>query len=470
MLHHFLIAQEQQVPSTTGAILAAIQRERTSRAEETPQKSQIPLTESILTPLLHLREVPPVPELVSCSPHSLQFRRFFQNFLTLATIAAVILAAVGLFNRFTNHLSPAQKAGTVPHTPAQSGTEIGGAGWDSVVIGLTLLSATGFTAYNFNVVNGQMTLLFASQGSAVTLDAISNDGQSLLYEETLPGQQRSYDTFSPAAHTQAFYQQSSAIAGNAIWMDTEHVLVQDNQGSVLILNVQSGKLEQRWSISADRLTFYHSPFLYFIGAGQPGVDTLYRLDLEQTAAQPQFVAAASPGTRFLLSPDGTTIVYALQGSAATAGIYAVASNGTHLHLLRSGAGLPLGYSQDNALMVLQQVGARLEVIKQGITPQQREQTVFSDAAPRAISLCGTAKMLPVIPLCNQAVVLEPYGRGLLLHAFYANGSHGLVYDDLLTGTSREVMDLDTTASVQLPGWSRIGSGEAAASAPLALCA
>jgi hypothetical protein len=132
------------------------------------------------------------------------------------------------------------------------------------------------------------------------------------------------------------------------------------------------------------------------------------------------------------------------------------SDGTHERLLRQGNGIPLGYTRDNRLLLLQQVGGKLEVIKSGVG-SEKEQVVIADAAPQATSLCEPAKTLMIIDLCYQNVTLAPDGHGLLLHAYYADGSHSLVYDDLAAGTSRKILNLESNASVQLPGWSQIAA-------------
>ncbi len=455
-LHHFLIANEKHVPSTTGAIFAAIQREQALVAPDAMQEVGSGYS---LMDVWDEQRVTPAP---------MQTRRFFQrtrvfqNVLTVATIAAVILAAVGLFNRVTNHSSLGQKSEPSPQQPAHSGNELNTGGWDSVVIGLTLLSATGFTVYNFNVTSSQMTVLFeASQGqSMLNMEEVSSDGQSVLYDVSLPDRQRAYQTFSLADRVQTVYSQADDQAGNALWMDQEHVLVQNMPDSISDIDLQNQSILQ-WKVAAGHLVFYRQPFLYFTGAQQSDANVLYRIDLAQQDARPQPVTIATPETRFWLSPDGATIYYASEASTAQAGIYAVGSDGSHLRLLRAGAGLPIGFAPDNSLMVLQQVGSHLEIIKLGVTPEQKEQVILANAAPNATSLCGPGAVSLVIPVCDEAVTLEPSGQGLLLHAYYANGAQNLVYDDLAAGASRVIMSLAQDASVQLPGWSRISSAKAA---------
>jgi hypothetical protein len=461
ILHHFLIANETHVPSTTGAIFAAIRREQALVEECASQDMYAPLPDEMLSSPLPEPEKPPS----SVSPKRFpQRRNLLRNFLTLATVAAVILAAIGLLDRFTNHLSTS-KLGP-PHSDAQ----VNNYSWDSMVIGLSTLSMTGFTVYNFNATNDQTTILFASTQNIakVNLEEVSSDGLSLLYDVGSPAQQMTYETFSDRFSSQNLYSLSSDQAGNAIWMDSEHVLVQKMSGAVLELDSQTHLVQHSWFVQTSKLTFYHQPFLYFTDEEQTGPNVLYRINLAQVNAAPQLVAESAPDTHFWLNSDGTTVFYANRGDFGKEGIYAVNSDGTHLHILRSGPGLPIGYTENDGLMLMQQVGTQVEVIKLGVPPQQQEQVVFSDAAPHATSFCSPSGTALIIQLCAPNIALEPHGRGLLLHAYYADGSHSLVYDNLLTGTSQKILSLAADAQVQLPGWSKL-SPKKTANLQFSLC-
>ena len=469
MLNHFLLANEAHVPSTTGAIFAAIQREAGACQEMDASLQVASLSPKVSQSCPTIAPSPQVSASRSFASGSTgrqsrgealvwRHRRLFRNFLTLATVAAVILAAVGLLNRFTSHSS-------VNSTP-----EVNNYGWDSMVIGLGLL--TSMTVYNFNAANGHMTTLFASTQDAaeINLDEISEDGQSLLYDVTSPDQQRMYETFSSASVSGEFYNLSASQAGDVIWMDSKYVLVQNLLGAVLELDTQTGLVQHSWSVKTGKLAFYHQPFLYFTSAEQSGPDALYRVDLTQASTTSQQVAKSGPDTRFWLSPDGATIFYADKGSFGQEGIYAVNSDGTHLRMLLPGSGIPIGYADDNALIIMQQVGPRVEVIRLGATPEQQEQVVFSDAAPDATSFCSPSGVMLIVELCAQNIALEPYGHGLLLHAYYADGSHSLVYDNLVKGTSQKILNLAAGIDVQLPGWSKISTKGTASIGASALCA
>jgi len=472
MLYHFMVANERQVPATTGAIFEAIRRENVAKEGRATRKLDAQAGEQRLLKQTRADQnaafaSSPIP----LYSHPTQ-RRLFQNVLTLATVAAVILAAVGLLNRFIAQPgAPASlpKQTSQPNQAPQPGSSANNDGWSSVLFGLTMLSTAGMVQslvfYNYDTSNDQVSTLVASTQAfdAVNMEGVSEDGLSLLYDEVTPDQQRIYQTYSPVVDVHTAYQISAKQGGNAVWMDTTHILVQNLAGEVQEVNARNGAAQQSWALHAGRLTFYHQPFLYFTGAENLEAGALYRANLSQTNPTPQRVTNPSPNTRFWLSVDGTTVFYANRGSVGEQGIYAVGSDGSNSRLLRKGPGIPIGYAADNALMVMDQVNGKFQIIKLGVTPNVPEKLVLADAAPGAVSLCDLPDLVAVIKACDQNIALAPYGHGLLLHAYYANGTSGLVYDNLDTGASQLIRSLPASASVQLPGWSRMSTSHTAAS-------
>jgi hypothetical protein len=481
LLYHFLHTNERRVPSTSQAIIEAMRREKAQEAEKSPQRVRTRTQNSSL--FVHPVEQDEVPVSLQAraSSRSFQHRNLFQNILTLATVAAVILAAVGLLNRFSDQPTSAPtNSNSSPlqgQQPEPRGPTVNNYGWDTVLVGLTMLSASGmvkgFTFYGYDASTSKMKQLVSSTQVFlnVNMDGISHDGQSLLYDTTFPDRQTTYSVYSPAAGQRNIYWLPAGEGGNAIWMDSSHILVQEGFSQVVELDTRNGTRQRTWPLKASRLAFYRQPFLYFIGAENLIAGALYRMNLSEASAEPHYITNAHAGSRFWLSIDGTTLFYANKGASGKQGIYAMNSDGTNVRLLRAGPALPIGYADDNALMVLQQVGERLEVIQMGATPAQPERVVFTDAAPGAISLCSADdKLTAAIAICDGNIALEPYGHGLLLHAYYANGSHSLVYDNLVTGSSRTILSLPVNASVQLPGWSKMSIAPVAMHQATCLCA
>ncbi len=466
MLYHYMVANERQVPATSSAIFEAIRRENIAEEASAARKVDAYAREQHAPAGQRVARVSSPISLYSRSP---QRRRLFQNMLTLATVAAVILAAVGLLNRFTAQTIVTSNGSPRPNQTPNSSSAVNNDGWDSVVIGLTLFSAgmvRSLTFYNYDTSSGQMdTLLSSTQTfAAVTLEGISDNGQSLLYDDISASQEKSYKLLSPATNIHTVYQISANQGGNAVWMDTTHILVQNAGGGVRELNAQTGLSQQTWALQAGKLAFYRQPFLYFVGAANLEADALYRANLTQTHPTPQRITNPSPDTHFWLSVDGTTVFYANRGRSGVQGIYAVGSDGSNLRVLRKGAGIPIGYAADNALMVMDRVQSKFQVIKLGVTPNAPEKVILADAAPDAVSLCGLPELVGIVDVCDQNIALAPYGHGLLLNASYANGLNGLVYDNLDTGVSQLIRSLPASTSVQLPGWSKISTAHTAAPA------
>jgi hypothetical protein len=453
MLYHYMVTSERQVPSTSGAIFEALHREHTTEEAPAGRKTDIHTREQRASkPVAAASSSAPVPLYARSSQH----HRVFQNALTLATVAAVILAAIGLLNRFVVQSSAPSPASTSTSHPNQTpgpGSATNNDGWNSVLFGLTVFSAAGLVQqaafYSYNTSSSQMTTLMSTTQalSTVTMEGVSDDGQSLLFDETLPSKQKIYKTYSPATSFQNVYQVAAGQSGNAVWMDMTHILVPNISGGVQELNTQTRALQRSWALKTGRLTFYRQPFLYFIGAKNLETDALYRANLSQ--------ANPTPNTRFWLSIDGTTVFYANHGSSGVQGIYAVGSDGTNFRLLRKGPALPIGYADDNALMVLVQEQDKFQVIKLGATAKEKDATIIADAAPGAISLCTPPDLVTVVKTCDQNIALAPYGYGLLLHAYYSDGTTRLIYDNLDKGLSRTIRFLPASTSVQLPGWSKM---------------
>ena len=462
LLRHALASYEKQVPSTAQAIFHALHKEHI-HLEDGEEASGHPYQ-------LHLVLMPPAQkeERTSTPLHSgtrlSRHQRIFQQILTIATIFAVIFGAFGLLDRFTEHSGLALNE---PAQPTPNNKIADNYGWDSMVVGLTLISATGltrsFTLTNFSLLTGQTTTLLSMPETDARLEGVSADGENLLYDTVSLKNQRIYTSFSASARESILYQLSVEQAGNAIWMDASHVLVQNTTGTLLELDVATDMLQASWPIKVGKLISYNQPFLYFT---DPTTSALYRTDLMQRQTSPQQITVADPNTRFWFSPDQSTIYYTNKDASGQQATYSVASDGTSAAILRKSAGMPIGYTKDNsALMFLQQVNSEVQLIKLGATPQQKDQLVLANAAPGAISLCGPAQMVTLIALCTQNIALDPYGRGLLVHAYYADGSHSLIYDDLTTGTSHRIMTLASNVSVQLPGWWKATPGKTVSIAP-----
>lgn len=479
LLHDFLAENEGEVPSTTLSILSALRREaevQESRPQPEAQEILRSLEKITPGPFVHLlngrqklnveqqvspRPIPPIP---TQSSHPLR------NVVALATVAAVILAAMGLFDHFTSH-APESANNQIPKpAPVHGGID----GWTSFVVGLTMVSTATFVIYNFDPESGQSIPWYSStQDSSVSqmhLDGISRDGQYLLYHSVYQSGQTHYATL-PA--TRDLYTLDTARGGDAIWMDDSHMLVADMLNGVFKVDTQTGAAQQVLGFKVEALEFYHVPYLYFVGAATGLVQgALYRVNLNVAHDAPQQLTSSLPQTNYWFSPDGTTIFFASNGVAEQQGIYAMNDDGAHKRMLHAGSAVPVGYAANDALMLIQSLHGKFQLIQLGETPAQKERVVLADIAPGATSLCGPSIIVIDTAICEKNIALAPYGNDLVLHAYYADGAHKLLYDDLTTGLSKTLLPLSGNVDVQLPGWDRVPVPAPASAEALAyaLCA
>jgi len=370
------------------------------------------------------------------------------NALILATVAAVVLFAIGILDHYISRPEPAGKV-------------VDSIGWNSVVVGLTLAApgvAKLMGIYNYNPASGKRTeLVPSSQAPAdVQLDGVSLDGDNLLYQAST-NSHTLYSTLMPVTGKGFFYELNDVNAGNAIWMDSGHVLVATVHSGVELVDIHTGASKNLFpELKVERLVFYHNPYIYFVGANTSALSRINSMSAG-SASQVVTISTAGKGSSFWLSPDGSTIYYADKEDSEGPGIHSVSSDGTRAgpilsgHVTPAGYAEPIGFADDHSLEAIRVSSGKFQVIKYAASSGQF-QVVVDDVAPQATSLCGPGV---ASPLCVGNVVLAPSGHGLVVNAFYPDGYQRVWFDDLATGKKSLLMKLAGNMQVQLPGWDRI---------------
>ena len=454
ILRDFLIGSEAPVSSTTSDILAAIRHEQNNGSRPGASDRWVGY---------YLQEIVMVPDpqkLNGKQHHDFETmptgyaQSWLRNAMLLATVAALILFALGVFS---HHIYRPVPAGHIS-------AGVGSHGWDSVVVGLTM-AAPGLSEligiYNYNPANGRyVNLVSSSQVPAnIRIDGISPDGRNLLYRFSASGHTM-YSTSIPVKGTSFFYEMSDENAGNAVWMDNDHALIASRHNGVVLVNIHTCVSTNVFPmLKVKRLTFFRAPYLYFIGVTEHDEGTLYRIKLNAADTMPQIVSAsaAGAGSSYWLSPDGSTIYYADREEYGWPHIRSVNNGGSYPRetlsedFTAAGYAKPIGFAHDNSLEAMRLSSGRFQVIKFAASGQQF-QVVLDDAAPGATSLCSP-KVAAVI--CDGDVAFAPYGHGLVVNAFYMDGSQKMWFDDLTTKTHSLLLKLDSKMNVQLPGWDRI---------------
>lgn len=439
-LRRYLVDAESRVPSTIERILSTARQTPPEEIElpSTSQKRQRYMLPEVFVPLIQSKSngnghfnhtTDQQPPSANHASHRLR------NGFALATAAALIFAALGIFNHFVLHSSG---------TPALQGE---GKNWPSVIIGVSLLSTLPAISklYNVDTTSGareQMTLTDQS-AREMQSERVSPDGKDMLYHFSAQNQ-NVYTTLQLGQRGSYVTRVPTASANNAIWMDKDHILVAFVQSGVEEFDIHTGAaVKQFASLTNVYLLFYHAPYLYFQDAQQT---TIYRGNLA-TSEKEQLIADEGGlyFTHCVLNPPGTAIYCEGQSdklSRSASALYMVSGDGSGVQAL-SRSGIPLGFAPDHGLLYLQVALNNYQVVKLGQTPQ-KDLIVMKNAAP-ASALVGAGD-----------VMLAPDGHGLVVQdGNQADSQRGVWYDDLTTQTSRELFAYLPDSDEQLIGWDQL---------------
>jgi hypothetical protein len=461
-LRRYLVDVESRVPSTIEHILS-MARQTSSEETESPsisQKRQSYMLPELFMPLIQPKgndtangngHLDSATDQLAPTAHSTS--RWLRNGFALATAAALIFAALGIFNHFVFH------NGT---TPLREEVE----NWPSVIIGVSFISSISLF-YNVDTTSGASEQVTPTSMPArdiqyedMQYETVSPDGKNVLFHFSVQGRtlyaiSQLGEGGSIVAHT------AYPDASNAIWMDNDHILVAYARSGVEEFDIHTGSAVKHFSSLVNaHLLFYHAPYMYFQDAQQ---SALYRSNLA-TDGHAQLIAGRS-GLNFthcVLNP--VVVIIYCEGrsnrfSRAGNDLYQVSGNGLGVQAL-SRKGILLGFAPDHTLLFLQGMFNNYQVVKLGETLSQ-DRVVMNNAAPASATI-GTGDAM-----------LAPNGHGLVVQDSNTTAStRGVWYDDLTTQTSRELFSYLPGASGQLIGWDQLRvSGTTAtpdASEPLAL--
>ena len=442
-LRRYLFEAEARVPSTTESILSMASQ---SSPEELEQPSPAQKRQRYMLPEVFVLLMPPRnsdagggnghfgPAMDQQPPAAHHTSHWLRNGFALATAAALIFAALGVFNHFVFH------NGTTPLREEVKN-------WTSVMIGVSLLSSLPAMSrlYNVDTTSGASEQMTPTGPSAQEMEygAVSPDGKNVLYRFSAQGQVI-YATWQLGKSGRIVIRAGNADVRNAIWMDNNHILVAYAHSGVGEFDIHTGiAVEQFASLVNVRLLFYHAPYLYFQDAQQTAI---YRSDLA-TGDQEQLITGRGGMyfTHCVLNPDGVGIYCEGRSdglSHAGSDLYRVSGDGLGVQAL-SRRGILLGFTPDHTLLFLQVMFNHYQVVKLGETLQQ-DRVLMNNAAP-ASAIIGTGDAL-----------LAPDGHGLVVQdGNSAGSSHGVWYDDLTTQTSREVFSYLPGSMGQLIGWDQL---------------
>jgi len=415
-----------------------------------------------------------------------------QRHFSLRLGAALLTFAFVAFGLIGCTVTPIAGSGTPtpsssPGTPANTATSGSptpntpvswSGGWNSFMLASQTSGSSNYVILNANL-QDQHTALTQYAVPQAQFGSISPDGKDVLYSVTTNNYVQFYTALSPRPSTGFFYEVSSRSAyltGNVIWMsDSRHALVLDPVKGVWSVDVQTGQAQQVLSLpfsssngtvdGIQQLLAYRDGYLYFQGGGGGYcIGAICRVQLNTTHwVVTQYSSRQTGNSDFLLSPDGGTIYYCNTGPAGQAGLYAVNSDGSHSRILRAsstgsdcGGVTPIGFAQDNGLVVMSDINGKFEVLELGTTPQQ-DNLILADAAPGANSLCASSNEESFSAnVCSQDVALAPYSHALVVQGKLPDGTLQLWGTDLITGQQHVLKPIDNGGKpVQLLGWDQL---------------
>lgn len=445
-LRRYLVDAESRVPSTIEHILS-MARQTSSEETEPPsisQKRQRYMLPELFMPLIQPKNDDgangnghPGPA-TDQPPAAHSTKPWLRNGFALATAAALIFAALGIFNQFVFHNS------TMPLREEVKN-------WPSVIIGVSLISSIPAISKFYNV----STLTGASEQVTPTglpvqdieyedvqYETVSPDGKNVLFHFSVQGRifyavWQLRESGNNVAHV------AYPDINNAIWMDNDHILVAYERG-VEEFDIHTGSAVKHFASPVNvHLLFYHAPYLYFQNTQQ---SALYSSNLA-TGGQEQLIANMSglSFARCVLNP--VVVVIYCEGrdnrlSRAGSDLYQVSGDGLGVQAL-SRKGILLGFAPDHTLLFLQAMFNNYQVVKLGETLSQ-DRVVMNNAAP-ASAMIGTGDAM-----------LAPDGHGLVVQDSNTTAStRGVWYDDLTTQTSRQLFSYLPGVSGQLIGWNQL---------------
>ena len=446
-LRRYLVDAESRVPSTIEHILSMA---RQTSSEETEQPSTLQKRQRYMLPELFLPLIQPKGNdtangnghLDSATdqppPTAHSTSRWLRNGFALATAAALIFAALGIFNHFVFH------NGT---TPLREEVQ----NWPSVIIGVSLISSIPAVSkfYNVSTITGASEQVTPTSMPAQDIqyedmqyDAVSPDGKNILFHFSVQGRTL-YAVLQLRESGNIVAHVAYPDASNVIWMDNDHILVAYERG-VEEFDIHTGSAVRQFaSLVNVHLLFYHAPYLYFQNAQQ---SALYSSNLA-TGGQAQLIAGRSglSFARCVLNP--VVVIIYCEGrsnrfSHAGSDLYQMSGDGLGVQAL-SRKGILLGFAPDHALLFLQVTFNNYQVVKLGETLSQ-DRVVMNNAAPASATI-GTGDAM-----------LAPDGHGLVVQDSNTTAStRGVWYDDLTTQTSRQLFSYLPGVSGQLIGWDQL---------------
>lgn len=441
----WLAEEALQVPSTVSRILAATTRSQSSQHASTQANTPVTEPAAVLSTPVTPDSLPAIGRRKN--------QRVWRLVLTIAAVLVVVVGSALLFAQmalYRNSVPAATPPLSLKNTTTTPASSVSLENWHSVLIASSS-AALGTTLMNYDTRNNKAKNLVAKALPAgAVLDGIAHDGNNVLYHFKYADGNTTYWTLNKLAKHGYFY--AVPGGGNALWLpDNRSVLISVTGDGLRKVDTRTGAAVKLLAgMNLGQLEFYREPFVYFLSTDNLERGALYRIDIRGGA--PQQVTEKSPGSTFWLSPDGTKVYYAYEGTANPPGVYAASSDGSRTQRI-SLSGVPIGYARDNTLMLMRLSGGKFQVVRADV----QEKVVMSDVAPGAVSLCDGAVAAGQVPICDSSIALAPLGETLVVEAGYGGGGYNVFVINMQTG-KRSLLSVSAGLAgtrLQMIGWNRM---------------
>jgi hypothetical protein len=340
-----------------------------------------------------------------------------------------------------------------PGTATPTAGPHGPSAWVSVVYDSTAGRQNPLSVANLNPFSGNHTAITAIPiSSEGIVDSVSPDGQMVAYHV----QNGTASTYFVAHIDTLTAPQTLGVVNNAVGLalwehDNAHLAVAGS-GQVTILSTASQVPTTLSNIHASTLVAFSADnsTLYYVAASDAsalGPGALYRVALNNTTQSVE-LTPREMNSHFVLSPDGQTFYYNNTGGSGQQAIYAASIQGNgntpSPTLVRSGAGVPVGFSTTGALLYAMAQSA-------GVALMQLNSSGATDATlvPNLITSGVTIADL------GADVLPAPDGSAVVVLATVGTSGFEFFYTPLNPVGTQTHLLVSSVSRVDLIGWDTV---------------
>lgn len=447
-LRDALLIGEQVVPSTFARIMQAVGQEQQEQQEK---KDLLITTEQLPVALLQQKQ--------QSNGHQPGRKRrketFWRTLVTVAAAAVLLLVSAGTLGPLLLHQlpSPTSRPGIQPisgKTTVPTGTPgtviIPTRDWQQVLVYRQTAQGLHQPVNYVPSRVGTFSPLIAGCCEADTVfEGISHSGVDYLYHRYVEGKTV---YFVLSSRDRPFVVEGKG--GNAIWSTDDRFIYTFVDRTILRLDLASRTVyafpQLKQSISS--LTFCycdsHGSYLYYLRQRSPQQVDLYRLDMQTMQEVLLAQGSSVDPADYWLGPNGDVIYY--PGVDGTGNYSAIATTGDGSPQKIPVAGMPVGYTADYSLVVMNAVQGKFQLVS--IDKQGTTHVLAQDIAPGAKEI-SNASWVALSPNASAVVIAGVYGDHTI-KLWFKN-----LQQTAVDAAPQQFASLPADQQLRLIGWDRI---------------